>query len=95
MKYALFHVMPKIDKDGFVESVSEFEEDIRKKGMLVSGCNKLLPGLYECQLDGGVSGLMWLVLLAQNRRLQTRVLFLDSEPSWVVTPCPVKKEPEY
>jgi hypothetical protein len=88
MKYALFMAIPSGDANAQAVTLSQFQEHIDKNVERFQGCKELLPGVWECDLSQGAHGLAHLVLLARvpECRLATRVLFLDDEPSWIITP---------
>ncbi|MBW1689540.1 MAG: hypothetical protein JRF35_03765 [Deltaproteobacteria bacterium] len=91
MKYALFiAVSPKPDKNKTIAFLQQFEEEVQKKKEQLEGATQLLPGVWECNLDYGMQPLVTLVQLAPFYHMNSRVLFLDTSPSWVVTPIDKK-----
>jgi len=87
MKYALFIALaPKSDKESAAVFLQQFEEGVQTKKEHLVGATRLLPGVWECNLEHGMHPLAMLVQFAAIHHLESRTLFFDTKPSWVVTP---------
>jgi len=91
MKYALFiAVPPKFNRNNATIALSKLEEAVNNEKELMKDCKQLLSGVWECDLNAGLYPLSMLVCHAKLCRLESRTLFLETSPSWVVTPIDKK-----
>ena len=58
----------------------------------LSGVSTLNEGTFLCKLSVGLHPLSKLALCAKEWRVQSRTLFLDEEPSWVVSKIAAKDQ---
>jgi hypothetical protein len=87
MKYALFVVVdPTANARAEMNALSDFERGLHNNGLPDSSCEMLLPWVVLCDLNNGLHTLTKLVHLAKAHQLESRTLFFDQVPSWVVTP---------
>ena len=88
MKYALFiAVPPKSDRDNATIALSKLEAAVNNEKELMKDCKQLLPGVWECNLNARLYPPSMLVCHAKLCYLESQTLFLETSPSWVVTPA--------
>lgn len=58
----------------------------------LSGVSTLNEGTFLCKLSVGLHPLSKLALCAKEWRVQSRTLFLDEEPSWVISKIAAKDQ---
>lgn len=61
----------------------------------IEGLEILNDSAFLCSLNNGLSSLCKLIASAEEAEHQTRVLFFDQEPSWIITNSKNKKIQEY
>ncbi len=85
MKYALLILEDSKSLDSRALDLLNFANNVKEVVGNNQGVECLNVGSYLCSLEHGLHGLTQLVSVAESRELQSRTLFFDSDPSWVIS----------
>ena len=83
MKYALFIAVPSTKGKS---NVSEFVSSFQNSEEQPENNKRLLPGVWQLDLKAGLQDLANMIVHAKAHRLQSQVLFSETEFPWIITP---------
>jgi len=88
MKYALFIIKTNENDnaDKAALSLKIYLQKIQDRADTMKGLSLLNPGAILIDLSLGLKNLTFLSYVAEELKVQSRTLFFDQEPSWVITP---------
>ena len=76
------------------DALSNLAREIQNADHLPPGAIKLFGiNCYECSLYFGLHPLGFLVGKARERHLDTRTLFFEQEPAWIISKCQTNEPP--
>lgn len=86
MKYALFIAeQPKVLTKDTTTLWTNFQEQLKDFSHKIENGIYIPPNIVEVRIDGKMQLLYELLTMTKRFQIQSRVLFFDSQPSWIIS----------